>query len=244
MVDLIYTELLKLKRSRMFLLSLLGAAVAPVMVVLASYIQMRRDPELEVLFEKLFYDTSLYTFLLIGVPLYAVVTAYLFSREYAEDTLKNLLTLPVTRSGLLLSKTILLFGWVLLLTALSWGLTLLLGLATGFDGLSGALLAESAGQYAVGALLQALLVTPMIFITILSKNYVPAIIASIAVTLVNAMGFNSEDRGLIPWVAAFDIAYDSLFPTYPAAVSYALIAVTSVTGFAAALLYFRRADIH
>lgn len=69
MVDLVYTELLKLKRSKMFLISIIGAAVAPFMVVVASYIHMKtKQPTPFIQFDELFDNTSLYTVLIIGVP--------------------------------------------------------------------------------------------------------------------------------------------------------------------------------
>lgn len=242
MVDLLYAELLKLKRSKMFLLSMIGAAVAPIMVIIASSITVEgREP---VPFAELFLQTNLYTTLLIGVPLYGVVTAYLFNREYAEDTLKNLLTIPVSRTAIVASKMLLLFMWIMLLTLIAWGLTLLLGLLGQFHGFSSSLLSESFLQFMMAGAFLFFLSTPVILITIVLKNYVPSIILTIVITLVNVMSYSSDDRGLVPWTAAFDIANDTLFPTYPALYSYLLIAATSIIGFIATLVYFRKADIH
>lgn len=63
MVNLFLTEVLKLKRSSMFLISILGAAVAPFVVVIATYLN-----EPSILFKELFYNVNLYTVLIIGVP--------------------------------------------------------------------------------------------------------------------------------------------------------------------------------
>ncbi|MBP1996977.1 ABC transporter permease [Paenibacillus eucommiae] len=245
MVDLLYTELLKLKRSRMFLLSIIGAAVAPFMVVVSTYIHIKtKDPSLFVPFNELFFDANMYTVLLIGVPLYGVVTAYLFSREYMEDTLKNLLTIPVSRTSIMLSKMLLMFMWIMLLTLLAWGLTLLLGILGQFEGLSSSLVVESLQQFMVAGAFLFILSTPIILITIVLKNYVPTIVLTIVITLINVMSSNSEYKGLIPWPAAFDIAYGMLLPDYPPEYSYIVIGATSIIGFIAALVYFRKADIH
>lgn len=65
----------------MLIISLAGIGVAPFMVVVVSYILMKTNPSMDaILFERLFADTNLYLILLIGVPLYGVVTAYLFNR--------------------------------------------------------------------------------------------------------------------------------------------------------------------
>ncbi|MDP4098122.1 ABC transporter permease [Paenibacillus sp. P96] len=246
MVDLLAVELLKLKRSKMLLLSMIGAGLAPFMVVLAFYInRTSADASGEqAVFETLFYNTSMYTVLLIGVPLYSIVAAYLFLREYTEDTLKNLLTIPVSRTGLMISKMLLLLVWILLLSLVAWALTILCGLLGGFDGLSGALILDYLIKFAVeGALLWAL-TTPVILVTIVMKNYVPSMIAAISITMLNVLVFNSEHRGLVPWTAAFDITHQSLLPLYPAELSYLSIAGVSLVGFASILIYFGKVDIH
>src|SRR5699024_2820976 len=119
LASLLFTELLKLKRSSMFLLSIAGAAVAPLVMVVATYVNKPSTP-----FKELFYNVKLYTVLIIGAPLYGVVTTYLFNREYVENTIKNILTIPVSRVSFIMSKTLLLFMWIMMLTMIAWFLTL------------------------------------------------------------------------------------------------------------------------
>ncbi|MFB5677190.1 ABC transporter permease [Paenibacillus terreus] len=246
MVDLLIAELLKLKRSKMLLLSVIGAGLAPFMVVLAFYISRSSEGSSgeQAVFETLFYNTSMYTALLIGVPLYSIVAAYLFLREYTEDTLKNLLTIPVSRTGLVISKMVLLLTWIVLLSLTAWVLTILFGLLGSFDGLSGALILDYLIKFTVQGVLLWALTTPIILVTIMMKNYVPSMIAAISITMLNVLVFNSDHRGLVPWTAAFDVVHHSLLPVYPTGLSYLLIAGVSLGGFASLLIYFGRVDIH
>lgn len=243
--NLLYTEFLKLKRSKMLLISLLGAAVAPILIVVASYLHMKtKQPTEPILFAELFFQVNLYTILIIGVPLYGVVTGYLFIREFLEDTIKNLLTIPVSRFSLLVSKAFILLAWILLLTTFSWVLTLGLGYLAQFDGLTKSLILRSLKQFLLGGILLFILSSPIIFLALYMKNYVPTIICTIIITLINVMGGNSEHRGLFPWAAAGDIANNTLLTTYPPEYSYAVIAIASITGFIATIFYFNRVDIH
>lgn len=245
LVNLLYTELLKLKRSKMFFISILGSVVAPFMVVVASYVHMRtEDPAQLITFSEIFSDTNLYTVLIIGVPLYGVITAYLFSREYMEDTLKNLLTIPVSRINFIMSKLIILLMWIMLLTLVAWGLTLLLGILGQFQGLSTPLIVEYLGRFITGGVLVFILSTPIVLVAVVMKNYVPTIILTIVITLINVMSGNSEHRALFPWAAAGDIANGTLLPTYPAEISYTTIFATSIIGFIATIVYFKKVDIH
>jgi len=239
LANLLFTEFLKLKRSNMLLISILGAAVAPFVVVIATFVNEPATP-----FKDLFFNANLYTVLIIGVPLYGVVTTYLFNREYMENTLKNILTIPVSRISFIISKTLLLFIWIMMLTMIAWSLTLFLGLLTQFDGLTTSLLLDSLKQFSTGGLLLFILSTPIILVTLVMKNYVPTIILTVVITLVNVMAGNSEHRALFPWAAAGDIANDTLPPTYPAEYSYIVIAATALIGFITMIVFFRKMDIH
>src|SRR5699024_1258256 len=119
----------------MFLLSIAGAAVAPLVVVVATYVNEPSTP-----FKELFYNVNMYTVLIIGDPLYGVVTTYLFTREYVENTIKNLLSILVSRLRVIISKKLLRLMWIMMLTMIAWFLTLFLGLLTQFDGLDISLL--------------------------------------------------------------------------------------------------------
>ncbi|WP_139487928.1 ABC transporter permease [Brevibacillus dissolubilis] len=243
MVNLLYTEVLKLKRSKMFMLSILGSAVAPLMVAAAMFVQMQTKGIMAQM-DILLLNTSIYAVLVIAVPLYGVITAYLYNREYAEDTLKNLLTIPVPRISLLASKWLLLFGWIMLLTVVTWGMAILSGAIGQFAGFSLSLLLQSLGQYMVAGVLLFLLSTPIVFITLVLKNFVPTIIVTIMITLINVMLATNEHRGLYPWTAALGIANGTLESTYPLIVSYVIIAVTAIAGLIATVVYFKRVDIH
>src|SRR5699024_9611652 len=103
----------------MFLLSIAGAAVGTIVVEGATYVNETSSP-----IKELFYNVNLSTVLIIGAPLYGVVTTYLFNREYVENTIKNILTIPVSRVSFIMSKTLLLFMWIMMLTMIAWFLTL------------------------------------------------------------------------------------------------------------------------
>ena len=93
-----------------------------------------------------------------------------------ENTLKNILTIPVSRIGFIVSKMLLLFIWIMMLTLIAWTLTLVLGMLTQFDGLSISLVMESLSQFSIGGMFLFILSTPIILVTLVMKNYVPTII--------------------------------------------------------------------
>ncbi len=243
LVNSLFTEFLKLKRSQMFLISLMGAAVAPGMEFLAMIVGQRKHPETVITFQKFFTETNLYILLLIGILLYGVITAYLFNREYVEDTLKNLLTIPVSRNSFLSSKFTMLFIWILFLTLFAWILTLILGLIGQFDGLNSALLIKSFQEYLVGGILIFLLLTPIAWVTLIFKNYVTTIVFTILITMINALVLNSEYVVLYPWSAILAIATNKFNAIYPSEYSYFSVFGTSLLGLIATIIYFKKVDI-
>ncbi|OYD07139.1 ABC transporter permease [Paludifilum halophilum] len=244
MVNLLYMELLKLKRSHMFLISIFGASAAPFISFIASLTKKAKLPYSPLQIDEFFSETHLYCVLLIGVPLYGVIAAYLFHREYAEGTLKNLLTIPVSRMGLILSKWALLALWIMALTLISCGWTYIFGLVGPFEGWSTNLLVESFNQFVTSGILLWLLTPPMILVTYLFKSYVTTIVFTIIITMVNLMIFGTEYSALFPWSAVQVIATSSFFPEYPPTYSYLTIMATSFIGFFTTLVYFNKADIH
>ncbi|GAA0123831.1 ABC transporter permease [Clostridium faecium] len=244
MVNLLYTEILKLKGSNMFWVSIVGAVVAPFMTFIAYVMEKLKMPHVSIKFSKLFSDCNFYVILLIGILLYGLIAAYLFNREYVEDTLKNLLTIPISRTNLVVSKLVLLLIWIMALTIISWVMTLILGLIGPFEDLNNTVLITSFKEYIIGGGLLFLLSTPIIFVTLLFKDYVPTIAFTIAITMVNVLISNSEYSVLHPWSATVAIATNVFRPEYPPIYSYISVFATSLIGVIATITYFKKVDIH
>src|SRR5699024_1387413 len=113
-----------------------------------------------------------------------------------------------------------------------------------FDGLDISLLVESFKEFSIGGGLLFILSTPIILVTLVMKNYVPTIIFTVVITLINVMGGSSEHRALCQWTAAGDIANNTLPSPYPPRYFYTSIIVPALTGFIALIVYSKKADIH
>ncbi|TCS93235.1 ABC transporter permease [Hazenella coriacea] len=243
MVNLLYTELLKLKRAKLFQVSVIGAASAPIMMFISLLNIQSKKPDEPILFSVFFYNTNMYVLMLMGTLLYGVITAYLFNREYSENTLKNLLTIPVSKKSIIASKLALLLIWIIGLTLVMWGLTLILGLIGQFEGLSGTILLQSLKQYLIGGSLFFFLSMPTMLVTFLFKNFVPTIIFTAVITMANILVADSEYIAIFPWTAAHVIANSAFVPEYPPEYSYIAILIASLIGLIATLLYFKKVDI-
>ena len=98
MLNLISCELLKLKRSKMVLISIFGVMATPCLMLIEALQTHFKHPERIFTLTDI-YDSSLfYMMLLVNIMVYVAVIAYMFSREYAESTLKTVLPIPVSRT--------------------------------------------------------------------------------------------------------------------------------------------------
>ncbi|MGG3573923.1 ABC transporter permease [Bacillus gobiensis] len=244
MVNLLYAELLKLKRAQMFLVSVIGASAVPVMIFISALNTKIKTPDIPIHFAEAFGESNMYVLMLIGPLLYGVITSYLFSREFTENTLKNLLTIPVSRVSLIASKMVLLLIWIIVLTLVAWVLTFIVGLIFQFEDMSINVLLQSIKQFMIGAFLLFLLSAPTMLVTFLFKNYVPTIIFTAAITMANIAIVNSEYKALFPWSAVHVIASNGFVPEFSPFLSYLSILLTSLVGLVASIVYFKKLDIH
>lgn len=233
----------------MFLISLLGTFVAPFLNFIMFY-SLKKERMEEIEFLKFADQTNTFIVLLIGTMLYGLIATYLYNREYEEDTLKNLLTIPVNRTKLIFSKMILLFGWIELLSIFAVVLTVIFAFLGGFQGITGDNILEVTRSFTLGGGLLFLLAAPIILITLLFKNYVPSIAFAIAVTIGSFIMLNSEKVVFYPWGSAYILVSTEVsleeFTNAAETSLYTpliLIILTFLVSLIATLIFFRKQDI-
>lgn len=244
MVNLITCEFLKLKRSKMMLISILGAMVTPFMLLIAVLKERIRDPEYAATYTSIFEQTNLYIILLFGVIVYTVFASYLFSREYTEDTLKTILAVPVSKLSLLAAKYCTLLIWCTGLAVLSWAFSFVVGFVCGVTGLSSTVLTNSLAAVLTGTVLMVFALTPIIYLSIKMKGIVVPVICSAALVMFNAALSNEELAALFPWSSAYLIATGTVSKTgYSTALSVLILAAVSIVGAALVVWQFATDDV-
>lgn len=248
MVNLIYCELLKLKRSKILFISFLGAMATPFMMFIEALQTHFEHPD-EVIKLVDLYDSSLvYVMLLMNMMVYVIISAYLFSREYTEKTLKMILPVPISKTKFISSKFIILFLWIMVLTITTWaGILLSAALYHGIFGMAEFVLEvalEWLGIMLVSGVLMFLTISPFSFLTVKAKNLVTPMIAAAAIVMGSAALSNQELGALYPWTATYFLVKGNLAITgYSSSLAIAIIALVSILGFVATFVYFKKEDI-
>jgi len=247
LLNLLFIEIVKLKRSKLFMVSLLGAMVVPIMMFFMLTGMRARNPENIITFENYFKQTDIFILLMIGTLLFGLLATYVFNREYQEETLKNLLTIPVGRKSLIISKLLVVLIVILTWMLVSFLLTLILGLLGRFEQLSVEILGKWLQLYLYSGLLMFLLTPSVILITLLFKNYIAAIGFTIAVSVVSIIVAQSEYVLIYPWTVPGIIAIPDLFvetEKFTMIHSWISLGLSFILPLTAGTIYFEKTDIN
>ncbi len=239
MLTFIEMEFLKLKRSNIFLLSIMGAILPPLLMFIATFAFDETQT-----FEMLFSSVNMYMSALFAILLFAIMISYLFGREYNEHTLKTMLTIPVSRGKFLMSKYIMFLAWILILTVVTSMSTMVFGFVAGLEGFSIKIVVDSFLELLFANVLLFLTFSPFVFVSLLITNMVPAMVGGAGLTLVNMLIYGQTWAPYVPWVCPYLIASGEI-AEYSASVtvSYGIILATFVIGLIISYIYFTRTDV-
>jgi ABC-2 type transport system permease protein len=205
-------ELMKLRRSRVTWLSLLAYSMGPLIGGLFMWIAIEpgRAAELGLLGTKanlvgVSADwTSYLTFMvqttgLGGMLLLSVVAAWVFGREYAERTSKNMLALPIGRHWFVIAKLMVVLGWMIVATMLLLAEAFAIGLLLDLPDLSAAVATRGVRDILLAAGVAFLLVPPIAWLATLGRGYLPPLaFAILMLVLGNVLGATGWGQWF-PW---------------------------------------------
>ena len=254
--QVLVTEILKLRRSKVTWLTLAALSVMPLAIALMMWIvrEPGRAAKLGLLGTKANLSgltatwPSYFSMLTIGVGvggmlLLSFIVAYVFGREYTEGTAKNLLALPVGRHWFALAKLVVAAVWwaVLVLAVLTEALVL--GAALRLPDFSAALVMRGAGDVLLAAAIAFLLVPVVAWIATLGRGYLPPLGFALAMLALGDVFSHTGWGAWFPWsIVPLFIGAVGQRVTTIAPGSVVVVAVTFLAGTAATMAQLRWAD--
>lgn len=248
LLNLISCELLKLKRSKMVLISVAGVLSTPLLMLIEALQTHFDKPEIIFTLSDIYSDSVLYIMLLVNIMIYVAIAAYLFSREYTESTLKTILPIPISRTKLLIGKFCTLLLWIVMLTLVTWaGIFIVCGLYDAVFTLEGYSLLVAIvwlPKFLFGSILMFLTVSPFVFVAMKTKGFVAPMIGSAVIVMGSAALSNQEWGALYPWTATYFLVQGKLQSTgYPTLLSVSIIILVSAVGFLMTFHHFKKEDL-
>jgi ABC-type transport system involved in multi-copper enzyme maturation permease subunit len=165
-----------------------------------------------------------------GLIMCSIVVTYVFGREYAEGTAKNMLTLPIPRSSFVLAKVIVSAAWFASMTLWMVIETAAVGLVLGLPGLTVALFVSTVGKVFALSLMSLCCAMLVAWVAVQAHGYFAPLGFSI-LTLVLASIFGHTGWG--PWAPWSIVGIFSGAAGPGGALtwgSYAVLAATLVSG--------------
>jgi ABC-2 type transport system permease protein len=252
----IWSETLKMRRSKVPLFTALGFSFAP--LVGGLFMIILKDPEaarsMGLISAKAqlvagvadwatFFSILAQAVAVGGGILFAVITAWVFGREFSDRTAKELLALPTPRESIVAAKFLVVTVWTLLLTL--W--ILLVGLVVGklvvIPGWSTALFRGASLDILGTAILVIALLPFVALLASLGRGYMPAfgwMILSVALAQIAAItGWGDWFPWSVPALFSGAVGPRADFLGIH---SYILVVVASMIGLAATFYWWRNAD--
>lgn len=229
-------------------LSIAGALATPVLMLLEALQTHFQHPEQVFTLDDVFDNSLIYVMLLMNVMVYIAISAYLFSREYLENTLKLILPVPVSRTKLIFGKFLTLFLWIIALTIVTWiGIFALSGIYHLIFGMNGFYIGVALNwliKFLLGGILMFLTISPYAFLAESTKGFITPMIVS-AVMVMGSVALCNQNLGaLFPWTAIYLLIGDGIGSTgYPLWLVAKIILFVSVIGFIITFNYFNKEDL-
>lgn len=252
----LWVEVLKMRRSRVPLFTAIGFSIAPLMGGL--FMVILKDPEAArsmglistkaqivagVADWQTFFTILSQAVAVGGAILFAIVTSWVFGREFSDRTVKELLALPSSREAIVAAKFVVTAGWTFALTIFILLLGIVVGKLVIIPGWSAELL-RSAGMDVLGSAVLTIALLPFVaLLASIGRGYLPPFgwtILTVALAQIVA---------ITGWGDWFPWAVPALFSgaAGPRADllgvhSYALVMLAGLLGLAATFYWWRNAD--
>ena len=251
--DMLWIEMRKALRSKMPLFTSVGSLFMPLGIGFLIYVAT--NPEVSkklglmsakanlVAYAKTDWPTYLGVLAQMiaagGFFVFCLITCWVFGREFADGTLKDMLAVPVQRATILLAKFIVAAVWSAALAMVIFIAGLVMGALIGLpQGSPGALLQGSV-LVAITACLVVVVVMPFALLASVGRGYLlpigVAILAIIMGNVVAALGWG----GYFPWAVPglYAQGKDYLVPA-----SFPIAILTGAAGMVGTYLWWKYAD--
>jgi|WetSurMetagenome_2_1015567.scaffolds.fasta_scaffold457255_2 ABC-type transport system involved in multi-copper enzyme maturation permease subunit len=250
-------EILKIRKSKVFLMVFIFFAFIPCMMGLLMFVQ--KYPEISGKLGMIGTKASMLrfgeanwqnylnllnqSFAAIGLIGFGFITTWIFGREYSDNTVKDILSLPISRTKIVVSKFVVIVLWSLVLSVVFLTVGILIGQAIGLSGWSQTIVSSCSFSYFIVTFLTILLCTPVAFFACYSRSFLlPLGFVILTLLIANFTGL----VGLGPY---FPWAIPGIYST-PAGtegmhlgiLSYIILFTTSILGFIGTWSFWLFAD--
>lgn len=178
-----------------------------------------------------------------GMLLFGMILIWLFGREFADRTAKDLLALPTSRAAVVVAKLVVALVWSLLLTIELVVLSLVLGSVLGLGGWSTQVLLHGVGVILATTCLTVALATTYALAASWGRGYLAAVatlfVTAITAQIISAVGYGTWFPWAVPSLMSGVAGPDQ--PT-PGPAGILSVIVVGLVASSATVVWWQRAD--
>lgn len=233
-VNFVLMEFTKLKGNRTFLITAIGSLLLP---ILNAVIQIALGGAQVGSSLQIIANSYLTLFLIVFA---AMIINYLFTIDIETHTLKSIIPIPISRKEYIIGKLITLFIWMIVLTLITIVSSCILFPLTGMTGFDLNSIIKISCDYLFGTVLLYLVMIPIAFIAVFTKNTNASLVISVLLIFLNLMPMEQLDYN--PWGLPSKLAFgmaDGLNIT----LAYVIIIITAIIGYFLLRYTFYNRDI-
>ena len=251
--DMIWIELRKAIRSRMPLWTALGSLFMPLGIAFLIFVS--KNPEISQKLGLISVKANLIAYSATDWPTYlglfgqiiaageffllVLAISWVFGREFADGTLKDMLSVPVQRSSILLGKFIVVAVWSAMLTLVIFIAGLVMGAVIKLPGGSIRVILQGSALVLITACLVIAVVMPFALFASVGRGYLlPMGVAVLALMMANLVA-------IVGWGAYFPWAVPGLYAQGKSSlppISFWIVFLTGLAGMFATYLWWKYAD--
>ncbi|HEX2969077.1 MAG TPA: ABC transporter permease [Bacteroidales bacterium] len=253
----IWAEYMKIRRSKIFFITLTVFSFIPMMVGLMMFVS--KNPEIASKLgiigtkSKMFSENDWkgYFELLnqviasIGLLGFGFVTSWVFGREHTDRTMKDILALPLDRNFIVLAKFVITFFWCIILTAVTYSVGLLIGQVVSIPGWSASLFTGFSKTFFISGILTFFLCSPVAYLAGYSRGII-APLGFVLLTMIFAQFAGLLGLGpYFPWAIPGLYSVNKDDPGFILRLSsYIILTITFIAGYWATIYWWKNADHH
>ncbi|NMM62495.1 ABC transporter permease subunit [Clostridium sp. P21] len=199
MLNIIYSEFLKLKKSYISSIALIAGIVMSILMIIGNLVIGISMP-----FEKFACNIEQMNLVILNPVLFSLIAGYIFSREFTDKTASILYSYPISRMKLLISKLITIYALIFLvysIQCISVGLSYYIanGIVPSYASIINYIKANI-----VSMLFQFLLIPIPILIGNITKNIImPTVYGILSFITAGFIGMNFTYADYIPLMAPY-----------------------------------------
>lgn len=200
LVNFVLMEFNKVKGTRTFLITVIGALLLP---ILETIIQIVSGGA--ILVDSLNGEYSTYL-TLFSIIFTAIIINYLFTIDIETHTLKSIIPTPISKDEYILGKLATLLLWMIILALITIAASFILFPLSGMMGFDLIPILMGALNYLIGTVLLFLVMIPIAFITVFTKNTSASLVISIFIVFLNLLGM--KELAYNPWILPSKISFN------------------------------------